>query len=60
MKKKVYLGGMNILSIILSLEPGCHNEDGLLLLCPGSHMCPSGASHLSCCTRRDGVPCRRR
>jgi hypothetical protein len=24
-KKKVYLGGMNILSIILSLETGCHN-----------------------------------
>jgi hypothetical protein len=23
-EKKVYLGGMSILSIILSLEPGCH------------------------------------
>jgi hypothetical protein len=24
-EKKVYLGGMNILSILLSLESGCHN-----------------------------------
>jgi hypothetical protein len=24
-KKKVYFGGMSILSIILSLEPRCHN-----------------------------------
>jgi hypothetical protein len=24
-KNKVYLGGMSILSILLSLEPGCHN-----------------------------------
>jgi hypothetical protein len=23
-EKKVYLGGMSILSILLSLEPGCH------------------------------------
>jgi hypothetical protein len=26
LKKKVYLGGMSILSILLSLEPGCHND----------------------------------
>jgi hypothetical protein len=24
-EKKVYLGGMSILSILLSLESGCHN-----------------------------------
>jgi hypothetical protein len=24
-EKKVYLDGMNILSILLSLKPGCHN-----------------------------------
>jgi hypothetical protein len=24
-EKKVYLGDMSILSILLSLEPGCHN-----------------------------------
>jgi hypothetical protein len=26
---KVYLGSMSILSILLSLEPGCHNRVGL-------------------------------
>jgi hypothetical protein len=25
LEKKVYLGGMRILSILLSLEPGCHS-----------------------------------
>jgi hypothetical protein len=25
LKKKVYLGGMSILSILLNLESGCHN-----------------------------------
>jgi hypothetical protein len=25
-KKKIYLGGMSILSILLSLEPGCHTD----------------------------------
>jgi hypothetical protein len=25
LKKKVYLGGMNILSILLNLKPRCHN-----------------------------------
>jgi hypothetical protein len=25
-EKKVYLGGMSILSILLSLEPGCHTS----------------------------------
>jgi hypothetical protein len=25
LEKKVYLGGMSILSILLSLESGCHN-----------------------------------
>jgi hypothetical protein len=25
LEKKVYLGGMSILSILLSLEPGCHS-----------------------------------
>jgi hypothetical protein len=28
MKKNVYLDGMSILSIILSLEPGCHRFEG--------------------------------
>jgi hypothetical protein len=26
LKKKVYLGGMSVLSILLSLESGCHRE----------------------------------
>jgi hypothetical protein len=26
-EKKIYLGGMSILSILLSLESECHNED---------------------------------
>jgi hypothetical protein len=25
-EKKIYLGSMSILSILLSLEPGCHNN----------------------------------
>jgi hypothetical protein len=29
LEKKVYLGGMSILSILLSLEPGCHNPPPL-------------------------------
>jgi hypothetical protein len=29
-KKKVYLSGMSILSIILSIEPGCHRNLGAL------------------------------
>jgi hypothetical protein len=28
-KKKIYLSGMSILSILLSLEPGCHNPPPL-------------------------------
>jgi hypothetical protein len=33
LKKKVYLSGMSILSILLSLKPGCHNSDADILNC---------------------------
>jgi hypothetical protein len=29
LKKKVYLGGVSILTILLSLEPGCHTPTPL-------------------------------
>jgi hypothetical protein len=35
-KKKVYLGGMSILSILLSLEPGCHRVSVRLIMVVGS------------------------
>jgi hypothetical protein len=42
---KVYLGGMSILSILLSIEPGCHNppplEDLVLISQPQDRNVPS-------------------
>jgi hypothetical protein len=33
LKKKVYLSGMSILSILLNLKSGCHNSDAGILNC---------------------------
>jgi hypothetical protein len=49
-EKNVYLGGMSILSILLSLELGCHKEDdrehhsNVLILFPASIAASSGDS----------------
>jgi hypothetical protein len=44
-EKKVYLGGMSILSILLNIEPGCHNppplEDLVLIGQPQDRNVPS-------------------
>jgi hypothetical protein len=47
-KKKVYFGGMSILSILLRLKPGCYRDNFFIAVEDGSRMIRWGGQHRWC------------